>query len=92
MPNDDPPPQRPSDRACVDCGEPSPDTEGSHTLISSRHGWRITRALRPDGRRIMEWRCPLCWGRYESSVSQPPAQQGAPAASQDTSKNPFQKP
>jgi hypothetical protein len=46
---------------CVDCGASSPATETNYTLISARHGWRLTRAERPDGTRLVEWRCPVCW-------------------------------
>ncbi|AUX39095.1 uncharacterized protein SOCE26_004770 [Sorangium cellulosum] len=58
--------QRPAQR-CVDCSTPAPKTETNYTLISSRYGWRLTRTLDAHGRRMMEWRCPACYGRYRAS-------------------------
>jgi len=46
---------------CVGCGVLSPATETSYTLISARHGWRVTRGIDAAGRSEMEWRCPRCW-------------------------------
>jgi len=46
---------------CVDCGKEPPETETEYTLISSRHGWRLTRGADLNGQRVMEWRCPACW-------------------------------
>lgn len=48
---------------CVDCGTTSPTTETNYTLISARHGWRLTLGLDDKGVRTMQWRCPACWGR-----------------------------
>jgi hypothetical protein len=65
----------PSDRICVDCKAPSPDTQTQYTLIS-KHGWRVVRGTGPDGRTTLDWRCPKCWAVYKSrlphAVSQPP--------------------
>jgi len=49
---------------CVDCRTTSPLTETNYTLISARHGWRLTLATDATGARVMEWRCPTCWARY----------------------------
>jgi hypothetical protein len=54
-------------RQCVDCGALSPETETNYTLISSRHGWRLTRSFDAEGRKIMEWRCPPCWNRFREN-------------------------
>jgi len=53
-----------SGATCVDCGARPPPTETNYTLISSRYGWRLTRAIDSDGNRMMEWRCPRCWLRH----------------------------
>lgn len=52
-------------RECVDCKTRSPETETSYTLISSRHGWRLSRNFDARGQRVMQWRCPNCWSRYK---------------------------
>ena len=51
---------------CVDCGTTSPVTETNYTLISARHGWRLTLAQDEKGVRVMQWRCPTCWTRFRS--------------------------
>src|SRR5258708_11467505 len=38
-----------SQRLCVDCGASAPRTRTAHTLISSKHGWRLERIPEPDG-------------------------------------------
>lgn len=53
-------------RECVDCKTRSPETQTNYTLISSRHGWRLTRNFDREGNKVMEWRCPTCWTRYKS--------------------------
>lgn len=57
------------DNQCVDCGKNPPPTETNYTLISARHGWRLTRAPDRDGQRVMEWRCPDCWQAYRKKPS-----------------------
>jgi hypothetical protein len=59
----------PSVRFCADCGAPSPPTESTYALITSAHGWRLTRALDSHGRRVMEWRCRACWELYKEQHS-----------------------
>jgi len=49
---------------CVDCGTTSPSTETNYTLISARHGWRLTLGQDKNGVRTMQWRCPSCWVKY----------------------------
>jgi hypothetical protein len=49
---------------CVDCGTTSPTTETNYTLISARHGWRLTLGQDEHGARVMQWRCPSCWARH----------------------------
>jgi hypothetical protein len=57
------------DNRCVDCGKLPPPTDTSYTLISTRHGWRLTRAVDKDGQRIMEWRCPSCWQIHRKKLT-----------------------
>lgn len=52
-------------RRCVACGALAPSTDTSYTLISSQHGWRLSRTLNADGTRTVEWRCPPCWDRHK---------------------------
>jgi hypothetical protein len=63
--SDDPPADSsdPSQR-CADCGIAAPRTETNYTLISARHGWRLTFQHTADGRREAVWRCPACWERF----------------------------
>ena len=49
---------------CVGCNAIAPATETNYTLISQRHGWRLTRATTSTGRKISEWRCPECFEKY----------------------------
>lgn len=53
-------------RVCVDCGAPAPKTESAYTLISALHGWRLTREIDAEGRRTIEWRCPVCWAELKA--------------------------
>jgi hypothetical protein len=46
---------------CVDCDQCAPETNTEHTLISAAFGWRLTRAVQADGRKVLEWHCPWCW-------------------------------
>jgi hypothetical protein len=52
-----------ADLICVECRVSPPKTETHYTLISSRHGWRLSRVANPDGGTRMEWRCPTCWAQ-----------------------------
>lgn len=51
---------------CVDCGVLSPPTHTSHTLISAKHGWRLSRIKRPDGAVQFEWRCLSCFNALKA--------------------------
>ncbi len=57
---------------CVDCGKLSPTTETDYTLISQRHGWRLTREKRPDGTYEVSWHCPSCWRALKAAAKQRP--------------------
>jgi len=46
---------------CVECGVSSPPTRTSHTLISAKHGWRLSRMKQADGSYLHEWRCLACF-------------------------------
>ncbi|NUP09092.1 MAG: hypothetical protein HOW73_23830 [Polyangiaceae bacterium] len=50
---------------CVDCGTSSPKTKTAHTLISSKHGWRLSRIADEQGGYRFEWRCPPCWAAHK---------------------------
>jgi hypothetical protein len=54
-----------SQRRCIDCAIWAPRTRTEHTLISSKHGWRLERIAEGDGRYRFEWRCPKCWHSYK---------------------------
>ena len=54
-----------AERRCVDCGRIPPKTNTSYTLISSEHGWRLTKRVDADGQKVMEWRCPTCFKNYK---------------------------
>jgi hypothetical protein len=53
-------------QTCVDCGIASPSTDTNYTLISARHGWRLTPAVDKAGIRTLQWRCPACYARHKS--------------------------
>jgi hypothetical protein len=48
-------------RKCVRCGAASPEEASSHTLISAKHGWRVTRRQLADGGYVLDWHCQHCW-------------------------------
>jgi hypothetical protein len=51
---------------CLDCGARPPATDTNYTLISTRYGWRCTRAVDVQGRKTMVWRCPPCWLKHRT--------------------------
>lgn len=57
---------------CVDCGASSPKTRTAHTLISSKHGWRLARIPDDKGGYRFEWRCPGCWTAFKQQGSSGP--------------------
>lgn len=67
--NDDEEDEPGSPRQCVDCGACAPKTQTAHTLISSKHGWRLSRARdgASDGY-TFQWRCPKCWASHKSKA------------------------
>ncbi len=72
-----------SDRVCVDCRRPSPETQTQYTLIS-KYGWRVTRTHATDGEMTLEWRCSACWAVYKTrrarASSLPPPEPGTSQA------------
>jgi hypothetical protein len=54
-------------QTCADCGQQPPATETNYTLISARHGWRLSRSVDANGHKVMKWRCPDCWKKYRTS-------------------------
>lgn len=54
-----------SQRTCVDCSAHAPKTQTAHTLISSKHGWRLSRARVNEGYNF-QWRCPKCWAAHKT--------------------------
>jgi len=60
---------------CVGCGQLAPETETDFTLISAKHGWRVTRYRSANGAAVLNWRCPGCWAEYKKSTDggAPPA-------------------
>ena len=53
---------------CVDCGVLSPPTHTSHTLISAKHGWRLSRKKLADGAVVYEWRCLSCFNEQKAKL------------------------
>lgn len=53
-------------RRCVDCHVDAPKTRTAHTLISSKHGWRLHRSRSDAGETILAWRCPTCWHKFKT--------------------------
>ena len=51
---------------CTDCAKRAPATDTAHTLISTKHQWRLTRRLTKAKTLVVEWRCPDCWRRYKA--------------------------
>ncbi len=64
MANDEPAVDSAQPQRCADCGTLAPPTETNYTLISARHGWRLSLSKGPDGRREAVWRCPSCWAVF----------------------------
>ena len=63
--DEDEDPQPASCRQCVDCGGQAPKTTTAHTLISSKHGWRLSRARVAEGY-TFQWLCPKCWAVHKT--------------------------
>ena len=56
-------------QTCSVCYVKAPPTETNYTLISSRHGWRLSIETLPDGKRNPVWRCPSCWQEYKTQAA-----------------------
>jgi hypothetical protein len=56
------------ERRCVGCGAAPPiGSDGSITLLSLKHGWRLSRkADGASGEGRSEWRCRACWAAYRA--------------------------
>jgi hypothetical protein len=51
---------------CVGCRRRAPNTQTTHTLIGSKHAWRVLRQPERKGAEALEWRCPRCWAAYKA--------------------------
>jgi hypothetical protein len=60
-----------SRRRCVDCSAWAPPTKTAHTLISSKHGWRLERISEARGHFRFDWRCPACWNLHKARAQKP---------------------
>jgi hypothetical protein len=54
-------------QTCFDCGKTAPETQTSYTLISSAHGWRVSREKNDKGEFVARWRCADCWKKMKES-------------------------
>jgi len=55
------------ERKCVDCAAAPPVSgDGSITLLSLKHGWRLSRRTDASGEVRSEWRCRSCWTAYRA--------------------------
>jgi hypothetical protein len=53
---------------CVGCGIEPPPMDDNSTLVSMKHGWRLTRTVDADGTVTAEWRCKTCWVRHRKEM------------------------
>jgi len=61
-----------AERKCVGCGALPPSSgSGSITLLSLKHGWRLSRKSDAAGEARSEWRCRSCWTAYRAAVRAP---------------------
>jgi hypothetical protein len=61
----------PQPQTCFDCGKIAPETQTSYTLISSAHGWRVSREKNEKGEFVARWRCADCWKKHKESRTGP---------------------
>jgi hypothetical protein len=47
--------------SCHVCGISAPPTRSAHTLISSKHGWRLLRGEGDGDAGGVQWNCASCW-------------------------------
>lgn len=57
----------PNPDRCNECSAVRPALSESDTLISTRYGWRLTRATL-DGHVLMQWWCPSCWATRRAQI------------------------
>ena len=62
-------PKLDTERRCHDCGQLSPETRTSYTLIGAAHGWRLVRRVDKFGEIVLEWRCPACWELHKQRAA-----------------------
>jgi hypothetical protein len=58
-------------QTCFDCGKTAPETQTSYTLISSTHGWRVSREKNEKGEFVARWRCADCWKKLKEARTGP---------------------
>ena len=54
-------------QTCFDCGKTAPETQTSYTLISSAHGWRVSREKNEKWEFVARWRCADCWKKLKDA-------------------------
>jgi hypothetical protein len=60
------------DRKCVGCAaDPPVSGDGAITLMSLKHGWRLSRKTDGSGEVRTEWRCRSCWAAYRERARAP---------------------
>jgi hypothetical protein len=64
-------------QTCFDCGKIAPQTQTSYTLISSAHGWRVSREKNENGEFVARWRCADCWKKMKDTKGGAPESVGA---------------
>ena len=64
-------------QTCFDCGKAAPETQTSYTLISSAHGWRVSREKNEKGEFVARWRCADCWKKLKDARGGPADSVGA---------------
>jgi hypothetical protein len=55
-----------TERRCSDCASLSPPGVSEYTLISSRFGWRVTKATTSLGTPVLRWHCASCFAKRRS--------------------------
>jgi len=57
----------PQPQTCYGCQKSAPETDTSYTLISSAHGWRVSREKDEAGENVARWRCADCWKKFKEN-------------------------
>jgi hypothetical protein len=60
-------------QTCFSCGKTAPETDTSYTLISSAHGWRVSREKDENGQNVARWRCADCWKKFKERTDSAPS-------------------